>query len=129
MPTPQPRVLVVEDETFLVKIYAVKLKKEGYEVSIASDGEQAVAMARDLKPDLILLDLILPKMNGFDALEAMRASQENKHTPVIILSNLGQEEDMKRARAFGVDAYLVKANHSIQEIVDKIRETLKKKRT
>lgn len=127
-PTIRPRILVVEDETFLVKIYAVKLKKEGYDVSIAADGEQAVALAREIKPDLILLDLILPKMNGFEALEAMRASRENKSTPVIVLSNLGQEEDMKRAEAFGVDAYLVKANHSIQEIVDKIRETLEKKR-
>lgn len=122
------KVLVVEDETFLVKIYAVKLKKEGYEVVIANDGEEAVKLASDLKPDLILLDLILPKMNGFEALERMRAMAALKDTPVIVLSNLGQEEDIKRAEALGADDYLVKANFSIQDIVAKIRATLEKKK-
>jgi DNA-binding response OmpR family regulator len=122
-----PKILVVEDETFLVKIYAVKLKKEGYDVSIANDGEQAVKMASEVQPDLILLDLILPKMNGFEALERMRANPVNKSTPVIVLSNLGQEEDIKRAEALGADDYLVKANFSIQDIVAKIRETLSKR--
>ena len=120
------KILVVEDETFLVKIYAVKLKKEGFEVSIANDGEEAVKMAASVKPDLILLDLILPKMNGFEALEKIRANPDNKKTPVIVLSNLGQEEDIKRAETLGADDYLVKANFSIQDIVAKIRETLDK---
>jgi two-component system phosphate regulon response regulator PhoB len=123
-----PKILVVEDETFLVKIYAVKLKKEGYDVSIANDGEQAVKLAEELKPELILLDLILPKMNGFEALERMRANPVNKETPLIVLSNLGQEEDIKRAEALGADDYLVKANFSIQDIVAKIRETLDKRK-
>lgn len=127
MPAKRPaKILVVEDETFLVKIYAVKLKKEGFDVSIANDGEEAVRMAASVKPDLILLDLILPKMNGFEALEKIRATPENKKTPVIVLSNLGQEEDIKRAEALGADDYLVKANFSIQDIVAKIRGTLDK---
>ena len=120
------KILVVEDETFLVKIYAVKLKKEGFEVSIANDGEEAVKMAALVKPDLILLDLILPKMNGFEALEKIRSNPDNKKTPVIVLSNLGQEEDIKRAESLGADDYLVKANFSIQDIVSKIRATLAK---
>lgn len=129
MPSKRPaKILVVEDETFLVKIYAVKLKKEGYEVTIANDGEEAVRLAAEVNPDLILLDLILPKMNGFEALEKMRASAANKTTPVIVLSNLGQEEDIKRAEGLGADGYLVKANFSIQDIVAKIRETLEKRK-
>jgi DNA-binding response OmpR family regulator len=129
MPVKRPaKILVVEDETFLVKIYSVKLKKEGYEVSIANDGEQAVKLAAEVQPDLILLDLILPKMNGFEALEKMRSSPVNKETPVIVLSNLGQEEDIKRAESLGADGYLVKANFSIQDIVAKIRETLDKRK-
>lgn len=124
----QAKILVVEDETFLVKIYSVKLKKEGFDVHIATDGEEAVKLAAELKPDLILLDLILPKMNGFEALEQMRKNPANKATPVIVLSNLGQEEDIKRAQALGADDYLVKANFSIQDIVTKIRETLEKKK-
>lgn len=123
-----PKILVVEDETFLVKIYSVKLKKEGYDVAIATDGEEAVRMAEEVKPDLILLDLILPKLNGFEALERIRATDANRNTPVLVLSNLGQEEDIKRAEALGADDYLVKANFSIQDIVSKIKETLEKRK-
>lgn len=119
-----PKILVVEDETFLVKIYAVKLKKEGFDVTIATDGEEAVKQAAEVKPDLILLDLILPKMNGFEALEKMRANPVNKTTPVIVLSNLGQEEDIKRAEALGATDYLVKANFSIQDVIAKMKEVL-----
>jgi DNA-binding response OmpR family regulator len=118
------KVLVVEDETFLVKIYTVKLKKEGYDVNIATDGEQAVKLAGEVKPDLILLDLILPKMNGFEALEQIRATATGKNTPVIVLSNLGQEEDIKRAELLGATDYLVKANFSIQEVIAKMAEVL-----
>lgn len=120
------KVLVVEDETFLVKIYSVKLKKEGYDVHIATDGEEAVRLAAEVKPDLILLDLILPKLNGFEALERMRANPANKSTPVLVLSNLGQEEDIKRATTLGASDYLVKANFSIQDIVAKIKGVLEK---
>jgi DNA-binding response OmpR family regulator len=126
MTAKKTKILVVEDETFLVKIYAVKLRKEGFEVSIANDGVEAVKMAASVQPDLILLDLILPKMNGFEALEKIRANADNKKTPVIVLSNLGQEEDIKRAESLGADDYLVKANFSIQDIVSKIREKLDK---
>ncbi len=125
MSTPKKnKILVVEDETFLVKIYSVKLKKEGYEVTIATDGEEAVRMAAEVKPDLILLDLILPKLNGFEALERIRQNPVNKTTPVLVLSNLGQEEDIKRAEALGATDYLVKANFSIQDIVAKIRTVI-----
>ncbi len=128
MPAKKPhKILVVEDETFLVKIYSVKLKKVGYDVSIATDGEEAVRLAAEVKPDLILLDLILPKMNGFEALERMRANPLNKKTPVIVLSNLGQEEDIKRAEALGANDYLVKANFSIQDVIAKMEEVLNRK--
>jgi DNA-binding response OmpR family regulator len=109
---------------FLVKIYTVKLKKEGYDVNIATDGEQAVKLAGEVKPDLILLDLILPKMNGFEALEQIRATATGKNIPVIVLSNLGQEEDIKRAELLGATDYLVKANFSIQEVIAKMAEVL-----
>lgn len=125
MPTAKKnKILVVEDETFLVKIYSVKLKKEGFDVSIATDGEEAVKLAAEVKPDLILLDLILPKLNGFEALERIRQNPINKSTPVLVLSNLGQEEDIKRAESLGATDYLVKANFSIQDIVAKIKQVL-----
>jgi len=121
------KILVVEDETFLVKIYSVKLKKEGYDIQIAMDGEEAVKLSQTFKPDLILLDLILPKLNGFEALEQIRKKSATKKTPVIVLSNLGQEEDIKRAESLGADDYLVKANFSIQDVVQKVKEVLEKK--
>lgn len=120
------KILVVEDETFLVKIYSVKLKKEGYDVQIATDGEQAVKLSQTFKPDMILLDLILPKLNGFEALEQIRKKAVTKKTPVIVLSNLGQDEDIKRAESLGADDYLVKANFSIQDVVQKIKDVLGK---
>jgi two-component system, OmpR family, phosphate regulon response regulator PhoB len=122
-----PKILVVEDETFLVKIYSIKLKKEGFDVHIAMDGEEAVKMAAEVNPDLILLDLILPKLNGFEALEKIRAQEATKKTPVIVLSNLGHDDDQKRGVALGVTAYLIKANSSIQDVIQKIRDVLEKK--
>ena len=129
MPTKktQQKILVVEDETFLVKIYSVKLKSEGFDVSVATDGVEAIKMTDSFKPDLILLDLVLPKMNGFEALEKIRSKPENRNIPVIVLSNLSQEEDVKRAQALGAMIYLVKADFSIQDIVSKIKETIGKK--
>lgn len=120
------KILVVEDETFLVKIYAVKLRAEGFEVDIATDGVEAVKMVEADKPDLILLDLVLPKMNGFEALEKIKSKPANKDIPVIVLSNLSQEEDIKRAQTLGATIYLVKADFSIQDIVSKIKETVGK---
>lgn len=124
MASKKTKILVVEDETFLVKIYSVKLKKEGYDVTLATDGEEAIKMAAETKPDLILLDLILPKLNGFEALEEIRKNASLKKTPVIVLSNLGQEEDIKRAESLGATDYLVKANFSIQDVVSKIKTVL-----
>ena len=122
--TKKIKILVVEDETFLVKIYNVKLKKEGYDVTIATDGEQAVKLAEETKPDLILLDLILPKLNGFEALEQIKAIPALKKTPVVVLSNLGQDDDIKRAKSLGAVDYLIKANFSIQDVVQKIRDVV-----
>ncbi len=127
MPAPRARILVVEDETFLVKIYDVKLKKEGFDVGIATDGEAALAMAVSFRPDLILLDLLLPKLDGFEVLRRLRAEPKTKHIQVIVLSNLGQEEDMKRARALGAEDYLIKADHTLQEIIAKIRQQLERR--
>ena len=122
--TKKIKILVVEDETFLVKIYNMKLKKEGYDVTIATDGEQAVKLAEEIKPDLILLDLILPKLNGFEALEKIKAIASIKNTPVVVLSNLGQDDDIKKAKSLGAVDYLIKANFSIQDVVQKIRDVV-----
>lgn len=123
----KPKILVVEDETFLVKIYANRLKKEGFASRVAMDGEEALRAVPEFKPDLVLLDIMLPKLNGFEVLQRLRADPRSKDLPVLVLSNLGQEGDMKRAAALGAIDYMVKANVSIQDVVARIRRALGKK--
>ncbi len=118
------KVLIIEDDRFLSKIYASKLSKEGIEADFALDGEEGIEKAKAEKPKLILLDLIMPKMDGFAVLEAMAADAKLKAIPVIVLSNLGQDEDVERAKKLGAKDFLVKSDSSIQSVVEKIKTYL-----
>ena len=119
------KILVGEDDRFLAKAYNVKLIKAGFDVVLAANGEEVVAKALSEKPDLILLDLIMPKKDGFEALEEIKKLAPTKNIPVIILSNLGQIEDIQRGKELGASDYLVKSNISINDIVSKINQLLK----
>lgn len=110
-------VLVVEDDHFLSDIYKHQLQEQGCLVSVAADGAQAMEALDALKPDVILLDLIMPGMNGFEFLEALRAQERHKDRRVIVLSNLGQEGDKERCAKLGVAQYLVKTQVSVDEVV------------
>ncbi|GMQ94992.1 MAG: hypothetical protein BMS9Abin13_102 [Patescibacteria group bacterium] len=114
------KVLIVEDDESISRIYDIKLKKEGVETLIVADGEVVLEKLPEFKPDLILLDLMLPKRDGFWVLEHIRKSPDFKETPVVVLSNLGQESDKEKAEALGVEDYLVKANISIREATRRI---------
>ena len=118
-------ILVIEDDQFLVKVYMSKLKKEGYDVRIAYDGNEGIAEVEKKKPDIILLDLILPGIDGFEVLEKIKADTKLAKVPVIILSNLGQDEDIKRGKKLGVVDYFVKANTSLSAIIQKIEKYIK----
>lgn len=117
-------ILVAEDDQFYANIYKVKLTKEGYQVVLASDGEQTLKAARLKKPDLILLDLIMPVKDGFETLKELRGDSNLRGVKVVVLSNLGQDEDIKKVRELGATDYLVKTNISIQKVIDKIKEHL-----
>ncbi len=122
------KVLLVEDDAFLREICSKKLLKEGFSVYEAIDGEQALDIFREAEPDIILLDIILPAIDGFQILHQIR-NYENKKmaaTPVIMLSNLGQEDDIKKAMEMKANDYLVKAHFTTEEIVEKIKKTLGK---
>jgi len=123
-----PKVLLVEDDSFLREICTRKLNKEGFAVFEAADGGQALKDLEKIEPDIILLDIILPLMDGFDVLEKIRSNKNEKirKTPVLILSNLGQEDDAKKALALGANDYLVKAHFTTEEIVEKVRKELAK---
>jgi DNA-binding response OmpR family regulator len=120
-------VLIVEDEDFLVRALKDNLSAEGYSVAVAMDGEAAFDEIKKKNPNLILLDLLLPKKNGFDVLKEIRQNPEYKLIPVVILSNLGEDSEIKRALELGANDYFVKSQHPIQEVIEKVREYLEGK--
>lgn len=122
-------VLVVEDEEFLVRALTDNLLSEGCTTSVAMDGEAVFDELKKERPSLILLDLLLPKKNGFDVLRDLKASPEFQHIPVVVLSNLGEDAEIKRALDLGADDYFVKSQHPIQEVIEKVQEYLKGKGT
>jgi len=119
------KILIVEDDRFLRELMARKLKMENFEVIEAEEGGEGLKKIREEKPDLVLLDLILPEMDGFEVLEQKRKDEVIKNIPVIILSNLGQKEEIDRGLQLGAKDYLVKAQFSPSEIVEKIKLFLK----
>lgn len=114
------KILIVEDEDVLSLVLEEKFKKEGYEVMIAKDGQDALPRANKFKPNIILLDLILPKKGGLEVLESLKNNAELKLIPVIVLSNLEGDETIKKALALGAADYFVKTQHPIAEIVEKV---------
>lgn len=120
----QPTILVIEDDQFLTKAYQAKLSRVGMVVETAADGDAGMAKIQALKPDLILLDLMLPKKNGFEVLEQVQANAELKNIPVIVLSNLGQDTDIEKGKQLGAVDYLVKTNVKLDAVVEKIRAHL-----
>lgn len=120
------KILVVEDESSLQKAMIDVLKINGYEAVGANDGEEGLNMAKSEKPDLILLDVIMPKMNGFDVLKALKADAETKPIPVIILTNLESSGDIERALSLGAMTYLVKTNYELDDVIKRVRDSLTK---
>ncbi len=114
------KILIVEDEESLAFVLKEKLDKSGFETKVAKDGETALTLAHTYKPELVLLDLVLPKKDGFSVLRELKADPELGVVPVIVLSNLGEDENIKKAFALGAKDYFVKSQHPINEIVEKI---------
>ena len=125
----KPTILLVEDDPFLSSILQLKLDKENFKTIRVADGEEALNLLTEqgIKPDVILLDLILPKKNGFEVLETIRQDPTLEKLPVIIISNLGQPSDIDRGKSLGVIDYFVKAKLSVDELVNKVREEIVKK--
>lgn len=118
------KVLIVEDDEFLRSLTAKRLEKEGYAVSVAVDGSSAYQMASENNPEVILLDLLLPGMSGFEVLEKIKADEKLKAIPVIVFSNLGQKEDIEKAKGLGATDFLIKANFTLDDVVSKIKTIL-----
>ncbi len=121
------KILIVEDDEFLRSLAAKRLEKEGYKIDVAIDGETAYPKAVEAKPKLILLDLLLPGIDGFAVLEKLRADDNFKNIPVVVFSNLGQKEDIEKAKQLGANDFLIKANFTLDDVTAKVGEYLKKK--
>lgn len=119
------KVLIVEDEKMLSEMYTTKFNMEGFEVIQSFDGKDGLNKAKSEKPDIILLDIIMPKLDGFLVLKELKADENLKKIPVFLLTNLGQDDDVKKGKKMGSDGYFVKANHSPAEIVEKVKKELK----
>ncbi len=123
--TPQDvRILLVEDDPLIIQIYKTRFSQEGFQVDVADTGEKAVEMARENPYDLIVLDIVLPYLTGFEVLERLRSFEETKNTKVIMFTNLNSQEDIERARELGVEEFMVKAYFTPTEVVEKIKKIL-----
>ena len=119
------KILIIEDEEMLSNMYKVKFENEGFEVETALNGADGLELAAKEMPSIILLDIIMPKIDGFAVLQKLKADPKTKDIPVILLTNLGQDEDVTRGKQLGAVGYLVKANHTPSEVVDKVRGFIK----
>lgn len=119
------KILIIEDDKFLRELIARKLTDEGFDISEAVDGEEGIKKIKEKKPDLVLLDLILPSIDGFEVLSRMKKDEAVSSIPVIILSNLGQKEEVEKGLKLGADDYLIKAHFTPGEIIEKIKNVLK----
>ncbi len=121
------KIMLVEDDGILVEMYQAKFELEGHEVMVATNGEECLALLEEYRPDLILLDILMPKLNGFHVLKEIKKQPELRSIPVILLTNLGEAEvDMNQelASALGVSDYLIKSHHTPDEVVDKVMRAL-----
>jgi DNA-binding response OmpR family regulator len=123
------KVLLVEDDSMIVKMYQRKLTSAGFNLAIAFNGEEGLAAIAKERPDIILLDIMMPKMNGLDMLKIVKSDALFKDIPVIVLTNLGdRQEDVQKCREMGADDYLVKANVSLNEMVERTKNVLNNKK-
>jgi DNA-binding response OmpR family regulator len=118
------RILLVEDDDAIANVYLVRLQAEGFDVRRVANGEDALADALSYRPDLVMLDIMMPKVSGFDVLDILRNTPETANLKIIMLTALSQESDRERAESLGVDDYLVKSQVVIADVIDRIKHHL-----
>ncbi|MDO8436194.1 MAG: response regulator [bacterium] len=119
------KILLIEDDPFLIDIYTTKLKEKGFKVSVAVDGQEAIRKVDEENPDLALLDIVLPQLDGWEILRKIKSNPKSKDLKVIILSNLGQKEEVEKGLRLGATKYLIKAHYTASEVVAEINKILK----
>ena len=119
------KILIVEDEEIMYSLLQKKLTREGYEVTVAKDGEEGLEKIRESKPDLILLDIIMPRKGGFEVMEEMKKDENAKNIPVIVISNSGQPVELDKAKELGAKDWLIKTEFDPQEVIQKVKKQIK----
>ncbi|HDZ54227.1 MAG TPA: response regulator [Candidatus Nealsonbacteria bacterium] len=114
------KILLIEDEQLMIELLEKRLIREGYEVAVARDGVEGLKKIKEVKPDLVLLDIIMPKMGGFEVMETMSEDEELKKIPIIVISNSGQPVELDRAKRLGAKDWLIKTEFDPQEVIDKV---------
>lgn len=118
------RILIIEDDPYINKMYQLKLGLEGYEVEVAENGRVGVEKVKSFKPDIVLLDILMPEIDGFEVLKTLKEDSETKKIPVLIMSNLGREDHIQRGREMGAIGYIVKTQYTPTQVVETIKEAL-----
>ncbi|MDQ3099038.1 MAG: response regulator [bacterium] len=118
-------ILIIEDEELMVRMYSKLFSFEGYAVASSTDGEHGLKKAKEENPDLIILDIMMPKMNGLEVLEALKSNPSTKDIPVVILTNLGNDETLKQSLQLGAVGYLVKSQVTNETLVDEIKQYIR----
>ena len=118
------KIAIIEDDSVISQMYRMKFEADGFEVQIANNGKDGVALVREFAPDMVLLDMQMPVMNGDEALKNIRNEEWGKTVPVMILTNLGEEEAPKDIRSLGIESYIVKADLTPRQVVERVKTTL-----
>ena len=118
------KVLIVDDDLTLREMYAERMKTEGYDVHVAKDGEEGISMAKEIKPDVVLLDIMMPGTNGFGVLESLQKDPATEQIPILMLSALIQDENKEKSKAAGAVGYIVKSETTPADVIEKIKQTL-----
>ena len=127
MADPKATILIIEDDFFIRELYDRQFTKDGYRVETSEDGPDGLVKASQIKPDLILLDIMLPKLNGLDLLRTLKSKDETKDIPVILLTNLGQESVIKEGFEYGAESYLIKSAYTPSQIIEEVKNFLEAK--
>ena len=118
------KVLIIEDDRYISKMFQLKLSLDGMDVQVAENGHQGIEKVKEFSPDIILLDILMPEMDGYEVLEAIKGEDQTKDIPVLIMSNLGQEVHIQKAMDLGAIGYIVKSQYTPSNVSEKVKEVL-----
>lgn len=124
--TPKHKILIVDDDPFILDMYALKFREQGFDVEVARDGKEGLNKIKEYEPEVVLLDVVMPILDGFDVMRELKKEKAGPTIRVILLTNLGQKDDVERGMQLGAYDYIIKAHFTPSEVVDKVRNILQK---